>query len=405
MSLSFIVHLPKAYSLEANEQIKILSLHPINNIYLKTFSDLGISGTFIKALEEINIIDPTEIQEKAIPFLIEKGTDFIGQAQTGTGKTAAYGLPILNAINPDKPHVQALILSPTRELGQQIAKQLFKFTKYFPKKIFIESVCGGAHIDEQIRSLRRPTHIVVATPGRLVDLLERKAIDLSFIRTLVLDEADEMLSMGFRKELDSILRHTAGKRHTWLFSATMPQEIKTIISSYMSPQAMRVEVNRNDIVNRDIEHKFLICSRLEKPEVLFQFLKAQGIGRGLVFCRTKVEAQTVAKRLQAKKVNADALHGDMLQKERDKVMRAFKNSKLQILIATDLAARGIDVKELAFIVHYQLPEKSEYYMHRSGRTGRAGNKGFSLSLITPRELEGLKGIEKVLGIKIKEILR
>ena len=372
---------------------------------MKTFSDLGISSTFIKALEEINIINPTEIQEKAIPILIAKETDFIGQAQTGTGKTAAYGLPILHAINPDKPNVQALILSPTRELGQQIAKQLFKFTKYIPKKIFIESVYGGPNIDEQIRSLRRPTHIVVATPGRLVDLLERKAIDLSFIRTLVLDEADEMLSLGFKKELDNILKYTAGKRHTWLFSATMPQGIKSIISGYMSPKAIRFEVNRNDIVNRDIEHKFLICSRLDKPEVLFQFLRSQGSGRGLVFCRTKIEAQTVTKRLQAKKINADALQGDMLQKERDKVMRAFKNSKLQILVATDLAARGLDVKELAFVVHYQLPEKSEYYTHRSGRTGRAGNKGFSLSLITPREHDGLKVIEKELGIKVKEIQR
>jgi len=372
---------------------------------LKTFSDLGISSTFIKALEEINIINPTEIQEKAIPILIAKETDFIGQAQTGTGKTAAYGLPILHAINPDKPNVQALILSPTRELGQQIAKQLFKFTKYIPKKIFIESVYGGPNIDEQIRSLRRPTHIVVATPGRLVDLLERKAIDLSFIRTLVLDEADEMLSLGFKKELDNILKYTAGKRHTWLFSATMPQGIKSIISGYMSPKAIRFEVNRNDIVNRDIEHKFLICSRLDKPEVLFQFLRSQGSGRGLVFCRTKIEAQTVTKRLQAKKINADALQGDMLQKERDKVMRAFKNSKLQILVATDLAARGLDVKELAFVVHYQLPEKSEYYTHRSGRTGRAGNKGFSLSLITPREHDGLKAIEKELGIKVKEMQR
>jgi ATP-dependent RNA helicase DeaD len=372
---------------------------------LKTFSDLGISRNFIKALEEINIITPTEIQEKAIPFLVENGTDFIGQAQTGTGKTAAFGLPILQAINPDKPNVQALILSPTRELGQQIAKQLFKFTKYIPKKIFIESVYGGANIDEQVRSLRRPTHIVVATPGRLVDLLERKAIDLSSIRTVVLDEADEMLSMGFKKELDTILKSTAGKRHTWLFSATMPDEIKKIISSYMSPQAMRVEVNKNNIVNRDIEHKFLICSRLDKPEVLFQFLKSQGAERGLVFCRTKAEAQTVTKRLQAKKVNVDVLEGDMYQKDRDKVMRAFKNGKLQILIATDLAARGIDVKELAFVVHYQLPEKTEYYTHRSGRTGRAGNKGFSLSMITQREHEGLRKIEKELGITIKEIQR
>jgi ATP-dependent RNA helicase DeaD len=378
---------------------------PLIYRYLKTFSELGISKAFIKALDEINITIPTEIQENAIPFLIEHGTDFIGQAQTGTGKTAAYGLPILQAINPDKHVIQALILSPTRELGQQIAKQLFKFTKHIPKKIFIESVYGGANIDEQVRSLRRPTHIVVATPGRLVDLLDRKALDLSFIRTLVLDEADEMLSMGFKKELDSILKFTAGKRHTWLFSATMPPEIKKIISGYMSPQAMKIEVNKNNIVNRDIDHKFLVCSRLEKPEVLFQFLRTQGSGRGLVFCRTKAEAQTVTKRLQAKKVNADALHGDMFQKDRDKVMRAFKNSKLQILVATDLAARGIDVKELAFVVHYQLPEKSEFYTHRSGRTGRAGNKGFSLSMVTPREVDGLKAIEKELGIKVREINR
>jgi len=380
-------------------------LHPTNKIHLKNFSDLGITGAFIKALEEINIITPTEIQEKAIPILIAKETDFIGQAQTGTGKTAAYGLPILQAINPDKPEIQALILSPTRELGQQIAKQLFKFTKYVPKKIFIESVYGGPNIEEQIRSLRRPTHIVVATPGRLIDLLERKAIDLTSIKTLVLDEADEMLSMGFRKDLDSILKHTAGKRHTWLFSATMPAGIKAIISSYMSSKAIRFEVNRNEIVNKDIEHKFLICSRLEKPEALFQFLKTQGSGRGLVFCRTKVEAQAVTKRLQSKKINADALQGDMLQKERDKVMRAFKNENLQILVATDLAARGIDVKELSFVVHYQLPEKTEYYTHRSGRTGRAGNKGFSLSLITPREHDKMKEIIKELGIKAKEINR
>jgi ATP-dependent RNA helicase DeaD len=370
---------------------------------LKTFSDLGVSAKFIKALQEINIITPTEIQEKAIPFLIEKGTDFIGQAQTGTGRTAAYGLPVLQAINPDKPQLQALILSPTRELGQQIAKQLFKFTKHIPKKIFIESVYGGAHIEEQISALRRPTHIVVATPGRLVDLLERKAIDLSFIKTIVLDEADEMLSMGFKKELDNILKFTAGKRHTWLFSATMPPEIKKIISGYMSANALKIEVNKNDITNRDIEHKFLVCTNDEKPDVLFQFIQSQGSNRGLIFCRTKAEAQSISKKLIGRKINTDALHGDMLQKERDKVMRAFKNSKLQILVATDLAARGIDVRELAFVVHYQLPEKTEYYTHRSGRTGRAGNKGFSLSMISTKEQSELRNLERELGIKIKEI--
>ncbi|MDP4188590.1 MAG: DEAD/DEAH box helicase, partial [Bacteroidota bacterium] len=243
---------------------------------MKTFSDLGISDNFIEALKEINIIEPTEIQAKAIPFLIEKGTDFIGQAQTGTGKTAAFGLPILQAIDPDLAQVQALILSPTRELGQQIAKQLFKFTKYLPKKIFAESVYGGAHIEEQIAALRRPTHIVVATPGRLIDLLDRKAIDLSYIHTLVLDEADEMLSMGFKKELDNILEFTAGKRHTWLFSATLPHDIKSIIANYMSPDAMRIQVNLNDVVNKNIEHEFVVCEPDEKTDILFHFLKIQG---------------------------------------------------------------------------------------------------------------------------------
>ena len=369
---------------------------------LTTFSDLGVSDTYFKALEEIGILNPTEIQIKAIPFLLAKGKDFIGQAQTGTGKTAAFGLPILHAVNPDDSHIQALILSPTRELGQQIAKQLFRFTKYGPKKIFIEAVYGGARIDSQIISLKRPTHILVATPGRLVDLLEQKAVDLSHIRTLVLDEADEMLSMGFKKELDAILRFTDGHRHTWLFSATMPPAIRSIIKGYMSPDAMRVVINRHDIVNSDIEHKYIVCESEKKPEILIGFLKTQGENRGLVFCRTKADAQSVAKRLIAKNINADSLHGDMLQKERDKVMRAFKNSKLQILVSTDLAARGIDVKELAYVVHYSLPESTEYYTHRSGRTGRAGNKGLSFSLITSREQTKLKRIERELGIKIKE---
>jgi ATP-dependent RNA helicase DeaD len=369
---------------------------------LTTFSDLGVSDTYSNALEELGIINPTEIQIKAIPFLLAKGTDFIGQAQTGTGKTAAFGLPILHSIDPDNSHVQSLILSPTRELGQQIAKQLFKFTKYGAKKIFIESVYGGARIDAQINALRRPTHIVVATPGRLVDLLEQKAIDLSFIRTIVLDEADEMLSMGFKKELDTILHFTAGKRHTWLFSATMPPAIKAIIKGYMSPDAMRVVINKHDVINNNIEHKYIICEHEKKPDVLSGFLKTQGENRGLIFCRTKADSQSVAKRLFARNINADSLHGDMLQKERDKVMRAFKNRKLQILVATDLAARGIDVKELAYVVHYSLPESTEYYTHRSGRTGRAGNKGLSFSLITSRELTNLKRIERELGIKIKE---
>jgi ATP-dependent RNA helicase DeaD len=372
---------------------------------LKTFSELGVSETFIKALKENNIITPTEIQIKTIPFLLEKGTDFIGQAQTGTGKTAAFGLPLLQAIDPDNNTIQALILAPTRELGQQIAKQLFRFTKYAPKKIFVESVYGGAYIEDQIRALRRPTHIVVATPGRLIDLLEKKALDISGIKTIVLDEADEMLSMGFKKELDSILNQTSGKRHTWLFSATMPQEIKAIIKTYMSPAAFRIEVNKRDVINKNIEHQYVVCDPEEKTDILLHFLKTQGANRGIVFCRTKAGAQNLALQLNEKNIASDAIHGDLLQKERDKVMRAFKNKKIKILIATDIAARGIDIEHLSYVVHYNLPEQTDYYTHRSGRTARAGNTGLSLSFINHTELIELKSIAKDLGFSLKEIHR
>lgn len=371
---------------------------------MKTFSELGISDTFIKALEENNITEPTPIQIQAIPFLVQQGTDFIGQAQTGTGKTAAYGLPILQAIYSENPKIQALILAPTRELGQQIAKQLFKFSKYANKKIFVESITGGKKIDEQIAALKRPTHIVVSTPGRLVDLLERKAIDLSSIKTIVLDEADEMLSFGFKKELDKILSYTAGKRHTWLFSATMPQGIKAIIAKYLSQSAVKIEVHKHDVINKSIDHKYVICENLDKPKVLSKFLKKQGNNRGIVFCRSRMDTQAVADKLISEKYNACALHGDLMQKEREKIMRAFKNTKLQILVATDIAARGIDVNELAYVVHYTLPDQIEYYTHRSGRTARAGHKGISLCLVDKRDIADLKIIERDLDISIKEII-
>jgi ATP-dependent RNA helicase DeaD len=372
---------------------------------LKTFSDLGVSDTFIKALKENNIITPTEIQVKAIPFLLKKGTDFIGQAQTGTGKTAAFGLPLLQAVDPEISRIQALVLSPTRELGQQIAKQLFRFTKYVPKKIFVESVYGGPNIEEQIRALRRPTHIVVATPGRLIELLEKKAVDITNIKTLVLDEADEMLSMGFKKELDSILSQTNGTRSTWLFSATMPPEIKTIINKYMSPGAFRIETDRLNVMNKGIEHQYLLCDKDEKTGLLMRFLKTQGDNRGIIFCRTKAEAQALSVQLTEKKMAVNAIHGDLMQKERDKVMRAFKNKKLKILIATDLAARGIDVADLSYVVHYQLPDQVQYYTHRSGRTARAGNTGLSLSLISATELLTLKTIASELGFSLRQVPR
>lgn len=367
-----------------------------------SFSSLGISKSFVKALDELKIINPSPVQEQTIPFLMSKGTDFIAQAPTGTGKTAAYGLPLLEKINPKSPHVQALVLTPTRELGQQVAKQLFKFTKY-SEKIFTEAVYGGAKIEAQIAALKRPTQIIVATPGRLVDLIQKEAVDLSFVKYVVLDEADEMLSMGFKKELTRILKQTIGKTNTWLFSATMPPDIKTIIKNYLAPDAFRVTIGA-DSLNKKISHQYTITMADDKLDTLVKFLKEMGEERGMIFCRTKVAARNLAKQLIAKNLSVDAIHGDLLQKERDKIMRAFKNESLQFLIATDIAARGIDVKDLAFAAHYELPDQVEYYIHRSGRTARAGNKGLSIMFITKNDLKQLDVIQEKLQIGIDKVV-
>ena len=365
------------------------------------FSELGVSKSLIKGLNELGINTPTEIQEHTIPILLNTETDFVGQAQTGTGKTAAFGLPILQTVNPKEDHIQALILAPTRELCQQIAKQLFKFTKY-SDKIFTEAVFGGQKIDEQISKLRRPTQVLVATPGRLCDLLERKAVKLDGVHTVVLDEADEMLSMGFKKDLNRILDHVTGKSNTWLFSATMPEGVKQIIRTYLSQKAQRVELKKKG-ANENIDHQYVICDPLNKLKVVLSFLRSQGENRGLIFCNTKAVTQTLSKQLMAKNIAAGALEGDMKQKEREKVMRAFKNESLQVLVATDVAARGIDVKGLSYVLHYQIPEHLEYFTHRSGRTGRAGLSGLSICLISEKELPRIRFYEKELGIKIHQI--
>ena len=369
---------------------------------MTTFSSLGVRKEFIKSIKELGISKPTQIQEETIPVLLEKKTDFIGLAQTGTGKTAAFGLPILHQIDPKKDVVQALILSPTRELVQQIKKQLFKFTKYSEHKIFVEGVYGGEKIDRQIRNLQRTTHIVVATPGRLIDLIERGNIDLKNIKTLVLDEADEMLSMGFKQDLNRILKYTSGERNTWLFSATMPEEIQRIIKTYMDPNAFRVEIDRNALVNANISHRFIKTSIKEKTDEIIKFLDQRTSERGIIFCRTKAGTQNLTKQLLEEGFSVNALEGDMQQKERDKVMRAFKNGSLQYLISTDVSARGIDVSNLSFVIHHQLPEKLEYYTHRSGRTARAGKTGVSIAFILPNEIQKIHEIQKELNITFTE---
>ena len=373
------------------------------NKIMATFSALGIRKEYIEALKELGIKTPTEIQEKTIPVLLGSKTDFIGLAQTGTGKTAAFGLPILHNINSALPYTQALILAPTRELVQQIKKQLFKFTKYTDDKIFVEGVYGGEKIDIQMKSLKRTTHIIVATPGRLLDLIERGEVDLKKISTIVLDEADEMLSMGFKQDLNRILKFTSGSRNTWLFSATMPEEILKIIKTYMAANTPKVAVNKKDLVNVNITHQYIKTEVKDKVNLLIKILERRSTDRGIIFCRTKAGVQNLTAQLNEEGFSVEALEGDMQQKERDKVMRAFKNGSLQVLISTDVSARGIDVDNLAFIIHHQLPEQLEYYTHRSGRTARAGKTGFSIALIVPNEVQRIHEIQKELGIKFIEI--
>jgi ATP-dependent RNA helicase DeaD len=371
---------------------------------MTTFLNLGINKEYVKALKELGIKTPTHIQEQTIPILLNSKTDFIGLAQTGTGKTAAFGLPILHKIDASSNQIQALILAPTRELVQQIKKQLFKFTKYTDSKIFVEGVYGGEKIDRQISALKRTTHIVVATPGRLLDLIERNTIDIKNIKTLVLDEADEMLSMGFKEDLNKILKFTSGNRHTWLFSATMPEEIKQIIKTYMSEKAIRIEVNKDSLVNENITHQYLTTSIKDKENIITRILDRRKGERGIIFCRTKAGTQSLAENLKNEGYSVGALEGDMQQKERDKVMRAFKNESLQVLISTDVSARGIDVNNLGFVIHHQLPEQIEYYTHRSGRTARAGKTGHSIALIIQGELQRIHDLQRELGITFREIV-
>jgi len=368
------------------------------------FTQLGIRKDLVKGLTELSIVTPTEIQEQAIPLLLNDHVELVANAQTGTGKTAAYGLPLLQKIDTKNKVVQGLILCPTRELGQQIAKQLFKFTKY-TEKVFTESVYGGARLDEQLRALKRPTHIIVATPGRLLDLVKRKAIKLSQVHTVILDEADEMLSMGFKKELDEILSLCRGVENKWLFSATMPHTLNQIINTHLAPQAARIAIKDKSGVNKNVDHQFLICEVPEKLPILIQFLKTQQKNQGIVFCKTKNTAKTLVKQLKAKNVSADTVHGDLLQKERDKAMRNFTKNNLQVLVATDIVARGIDIPDLAYVVHYEMASSDEYYTHRSGRTGRAGKQGVSIALVTSKEMKQVRILEKKLGVSFSQIRR
>ena len=369
---------------------------------MNTFEKLGIPADLIQGLHELGIITPTQIQEKAIPFLLQDGGDLIAQAQTGTGKTAAFGLPLLLKINPQSKDIQGLVIAPTRELAKQIGKQLFRYTK-FSTKVFVEVLSGGDNIDRQVAALQRPTHIVVATPGRLLDLIRRKALTLVSVKHLVLDEADEMLSMGFKAELQQIFGLTRARRSTWLFSATIPEAIHSLIKDCMSGKPHSLKIDKAHVVNRDIDHRFAVCTRDDKTEFIAGFLERQQQHRGLIFCRTKEGAIILGKQLTARGLPVDVLQGDLTQKERDTVMRSFKKKRSQFLIATDVAARGIDVEGLSFVIHHQVPVQIEYYTHRSGRTARAGKKGVSITLIEPRERGKITKLENELRLTFSEV--
>jgi len=366
-----------------------------------TFADLGINENIIQALDENRITEPTAIQLQAIPHILQNKKDLVAIAQTGTGKTAAFCLPILQTIDPKFAGIQSLVLVPTRELGQQVAREFFLFSKHL-SRVFAEAVYGGAPIEDQILKLKRPTHVVVATPGRLIDLLERNALNLDNLKYLVLDEADEMMNMGFKTEIDKVLKSCNKDIVKMLFTATMPTDVKQIIRDYLRPDFVEIRINAEEFINKKIEHQYLIYRQGEKLEYLKAFLSEHQHQRGIAFCRTKVAAKRLAKQLAGFEVSADALHGNLNQEMRDKVMRGFKNGRINLLVATDIAARGIDVKDLDYIIHYHLPEKSEHYTHRSGRTARAGKSGVSICLVKAEELEDIKTLQSDLNIQFTQ---
>lgn len=359
---------------------------------MNEFLALGLSQPVADAIESLGFERPTQIQSQAIPKLLQDDTDFIGLAQTGTGKTAAFGLPLVEMVDVSQPVTQALILAPTRELCLQIARELGQFAQ-FQKGLRILPVYGGADIGRQIQELKKGIHIVAATPGRLRDLMRRRAVDISQIRYVVLDEADEMLNMGFKEEIDEILQETPEGKLTWLFSATMPEEVRRISNQYMV-KPFELSVGQPNAGNDDIDHQYITVRPKDRYEALRRFLDFDRDVYGLVFCRTRRDAGELAEQLSRDGYRTDALHGDLSQAQRDRVMERFRNRQLRVLIATDVAARGIDVDNITHVFHYNIPEDLNFYTHRSGRTARAGRKGISLILAHPKDLGIIRRLEK-----------
>jgi ATP-dependent RNA helicase DeaD len=361
------------------------------------FKDIGVSDELLKSIQEMGFETPTPIQKESIPYLLTSSKDLISLAQTGTGKTAAFGLPIIQQIDPKVKHVQAIVLCPTRELCIQIAKDLIAFAKYLDY-VKVLPVYGGTNIEKQIKSIKKGVQIIVGTPGRTKDLIKRKILKLDIVNKVVLDEADEMLSMGFKDDLDFILDKTPSNKQTMLFSATISKEVKSISKNYMR-DAKEIAVSKLNSSAKNIEHHIYDVSSRNKYEALKRIADFNPNIYGIVFCRTKRHTKDIANKFMAEGYNADAIHGDLSQNQRDEVMQRFRDKSLQILIATDVAARGLDVDDITHIINYSLPDDPEVYIHRSGRTARAGKSGISIAISNSSEKRKIKSIEKKGAIK------
>ena len=376
----------------ANPQIGKLSNRHI--ILMNLFEQLGLDEPILRAITDMGFETPSEIQQKAIPTLLEDDTDMVALAQTGTGKTAAFGFPLLQLIDTDSKLTQGLILSPTRELCLQIASELKNYAKYL-SKVNVVAVYGGASIEEQARSLKKGAQIIVATPGRMQDMIRRNFVDISHINYCVLDEADEMLNMGFYEDITAILSHTPKEKSTWLFSATMPNEVARIARQFMR-KPIEITVGTRNQASSTVQHEYYVVNGRHRYQALKRLADANPDIFSVVFCRTKKDTQAVAEKLIEDGYNAAALHGDLSQNQRDLVMKSFRARQIQMLVATDVAARGIDVDDITHVIHYQLPDEIETYNHRSGRTGRAGKSGISMVLVPKSELRKIKEIEKII---------
>lgn len=368
---------------------------------MNLFQEYGLSEDILKAITELGYTQPTDIQKQTIPYLLSEEEDIIALAQTGTGKTAAFSLPILEMIDSQQKNVQALVLCPTRELCLQISKDIASYSKYM-SNIRSLAVYGGSSISEQIRGLKNNPQIVIGTPGRVNDMLKRGALKINHIQWLILDEADEMLSMGFKNELETILKETPKDRRTLLFSATMSKQVEKIAKGYMKG-AHKISAGGINEVKKNITHKFVVVRDRQKNNGLRRILDANPDIYSIVFCRTRLETQNVADFLMHQGYSADALHGDLSQAQRDTVMKKFRLKNIQILVATDVAARGLDVNDLTHVIHYSLPDDPEVFVHRSGRTGRAGKDGESIAIIRPSEMAKFNRIKKETSIKVEEM--